>query len=134
FAGEPPALPEVEDSADSAPAPLSIVLSPNGALRGARRAFVDLHNDVTAADIALAAREGYAAIEHAKRYTTLGMGTDQGKTGNLAGSALLAAITGRSIAATGTTTSRPPCVPVAYGLLPGPEHGRLADPLRQLPM
>src|SRR2546425_623524 len=75
-AGEPPALPEVEDSADSAPAPLSIALPPNGALRGARRAFVDLHNDVTAADIALAAREGYAAIEHAKRYTTLGMGTD----------------------------------------------------------
>ena len=50
-----------------------------------RRAFVDLHNDVTAADIALAAREGYAVPEHLKRYTTLGMGTDQGKTGNLVG-------------------------------------------------
>ena len=63
-----------------------------------RRAFVDLHNDVTAADIALAAREGYAVPEHLKRYTTLGMGTDQGKTGNLAGLALLAAATGQSLA------------------------------------
>ena len=132
--GEPPALPEVEDSADSAPAPLSIALSTNRALQGARRAFVDLHNDVTAADIALAAREGYGAVEHAKRYTTLGMGTDQGKTGNLPALALLAAMTGRGIAATGTTTSRPPYVPVAYGLLAGRERGRLADPVRITPM
>src|SRR5581483_10831723 len=50
-----------------------------------RRTFVDLHNDVTAADIALAAREGFQSIEHVKRYTTLGMGTDQGKTGNITG-------------------------------------------------
>ena len=132
--GEPPALPEVADSAESAPAPLSVVLSANGALRGARRAFVDLHNDVTAADIALAAREGYAGIEHAKRYTTLGMGADQGKTGNIAGLALLAALTGRGIAETGTTTFRPPYVPVAYGLLAGRERGRLADPVRVTPM
>ncbi len=55
---------------------------------------------MTAADIALAAREGYAASEHLKRYTTLGMGTDQGKTGNIAGLALLAAMTGRGIAET----------------------------------
>jgi len=131
FAGsEPPAMPEVEDSEESPPAPLSVVLS----RRGARRAFVDLHNDVTAADIALAAREGYGAIEHLKRYTTLGMGTDQGKTGNLPGLALLAAMTGQSIAATGTTTYRPPYVPVAYGLLAGRERGRLADPARITPM
>src|SRR5260370_28085277 len=62
------------------------------------------------------------------------MGTDQGKTGNLAGSALLAAMTGRSAAATGTTTARPPYVPVTYGLLAGREHGRLADPVRLTPM
>ena len=75
-----------------------------------RRAFVDLHNDVTAADIALAAREGYADPEHTKRYTTLGMGTDQGKTGNLAGLTLLAAATGRTSRRYGPTTFRPPYV------------------------
>jgi sarcosine oxidase subunit alpha len=128
---ETPALPEVEDSAEGAPAPLSAVM---GTQRGARRAFVDLHNDVTAADIALAAQEGYTAIEHAKRYTTLGMGTDQGKTGNLPALALLAAVTGRGIAQTGTTTFRPPYVPVAYGLLAGRERGHLADPVRVTPM
>jgi sarcosine oxidase subunit alpha len=99
-----------------------------------RRAFVDLHNDVTAADIALAAREGYAVPEHLKRYTTLGMGTDQGKTGNLAGLALLAAATGQSLAATAPTTFRPPYAPVSYGLLAGRERGLLADPVRVTPM
>ncbi len=132
--GEPPALPNTEDSAEAAPAPLSPLLSRKGARRAARHAFVDLHNDVSAADIALAAREGYGAIEHVKRYTTLGMGTDQGKTGNLAGLALVAAMTGRSVAATGTTTFRPPYVPVAYGLLAGRERGPLADPMRVTPM
>jgi sarcosine oxidase, subunit alpha len=99
-----------------------------------RRAFVDLHNDVTAADIVLAAREGYAVPEHLKRYTTLGMGTDQGKTGNLAGLALLAAATGQSLAATAPTTFRPPYAPVSYGLLAGRERGLLADPVRLTPM
>ncbi|MGD9614086.1 MAG: sarcosine oxidase subunit alpha family protein [Alphaproteobacteria bacterium] len=99
-----------------------------------RRAFVDLHNDVTAADIVLAAREGYAVPEHVKRYTTLGMGTDQGKTGNLSGLALLAAATGRSLATTAPTTFRPPYAPVSYGLLAGRERGRLADPVRVTPM
>ena len=88
-----PALPSVDDAVEAAPAPLTSVFP----RRGARRAFVDLHNDVTAADIALAAREGYGAVEHMKRYTTLGMGTDQGKTGNIAGLALLAALTGRGM-------------------------------------
>jgi sarcosine oxidase subunit alpha len=102
--------------------------------RAARRAFVDLQTDVTAADIALAAREGYEAPEHMKRYTTLGMGPDQGKTGNLAGLALLAAATGGNLAQSAPTTFRPPYVPVAYGLLAGRERGRLADPQRVTPM
>jgi sarcosine oxidase subunit alpha len=101
---------------------------------GAPRSFVDLHNDVTAADIALAAREGFAAIEHVKRYTTLGMGTDQGRTGNLVGAALLSAAVGRSLAETGTTTFRPPTVPVTFGLLAGRERGALSDPVRLTPM
>jgi len=128
--GEPVAPTDAGDPAEAAPGPIVLPLS----RRAARRAFVDLHNDVTAADIALAAGEGYSAIEHLKRYTTLGMGTDQGKTGNLAGLALLAAATGRPIAAAGTTTFRPPYVPVAYGLLAGREHGLFANPLRLTPM
>jgi len=128
--GEMSALPAPGDGVEAAPAPLSPVFP----RKGARRAFVDLHNDVTAADIALAAREGYGAVEHMKRYTTLGMGADQGKTGNIAALALLAALTGRGIDQTGTTTFRPPYVPVAYGLLAGREHGRLADPVRVTPM
>ena len=99
-----------------------------------RQAFVDLHNDVTAADIALAAREGFIASEHVKRYTTLGMGTDQGKTGNVAGLALLAAMTGRDIGETAPTTFRPPYVPVAFGALAGRARGRLAEPVRVTPM
>jgi sarcosine oxidase subunit alpha len=99
-----------------------------------RRAFVDLHNDVTAADIALAAREGFQSIEHVKRYTTLGMGTDQGRTGNLVGAALLSAAVGRSLAETGTTNFRPPTVPVTFGALAGRERGVLSDPARVTPM
>ena len=129
--GAAPPFPGSEDGEGEMPsAPISIVVP----RRGMRRAFVDLHNDVTAADIALAAREGYADPEHAKRYTTLGMGTDQGKTGNLSGLALLAAATGQTLAATAPTTYRPPFVPVSYGLLAGRERGRLADPVRVTPM
>jgi sarcosine oxidase subunit alpha len=129
--GEPVAMPAVaDDDAPSGQAPLSCRLP----RRAARRAFVDLHNDVTAADIALAVREGYSATEHLKRYTTLGMGTDQGKTGNVAGLALLAAATGRSLGGTAPTTFRPPYVPVSYGVLAGRERGRLADPVRITPM
>jgi sarcosine oxidase subunit alpha len=96
--------------------------------------FVDLHNDVTAADIGLAAREGFTAIEHVKRWTTLGMGTDQGKTGNVPGLALLSREVGRAIADIGTTTFRPPFVPVSFGLLAGRERGPLFDPIRRSPL
>ena len=99
-----------------------------------RKSFVDLHNDVTAADIALAAREGFTAIEHVKRWTTLGMGLDQGKIGNVTGLALLSQQIGRAIAETGTTNFRPPYVPVGFGLLAGRERGRFYDPVRVTPM
>jgi sarcosine oxidase subunit alpha len=128
FGSETPAMPEPR-SAD-APYPLWLVPSAD---RG-RRSFVDLHNDVTAADIALAAREGFTAIEHVKRWTTLGMGTDQGKTGNVTGLALLSQQLGRTIAETGTTTFRPPYVPVGFGLIAGRERGALFDPVRLTPM
>ena len=87
-------------------------------------AFVDFQNDVTVKDVALAAREGFRAVEHMKRYTTLGMATDQGKTGGVAGLAVLAELTGRAIAETGTTTFRPPYVPVPIAALGGRRRRR----------
>lgn len=83
------------------------------------KAFVDFQHDVTDSDIALAAREGFVSVEHLKRYTTLGMATDQGKTSQLNGHALLAAATGKSISEAGTVMSRPPYLPIAIGALAG---------------
>jgi len=96
-----------------------------------KKAFVDFQHDVTDADIALAAREGFRSIEHLKRYTTLGMGTDQGKTGQLNGHALMAAATGKSIAEAGTVLSRPPYLPVAIGALAGHHRGEHFRPVRR---
>ncbi|MEO0388429.1 MAG: glycine cleavage T C-terminal barrel domain-containing protein, partial [Pseudomonadota bacterium] len=84
---------------------------------GRGRAFVDLQNDVTTKDIVQSAAENFRSVEHLKRYTTLGMATDQGKTSNINGLALLAAATGRTIDETGTTTFRPPYTPVSVGAL-----------------
>ena len=92
--------------------------------------FVDLQNDVTVADIALAAREGYQSVEHLKRYTTLGMGTDQGKLSNIVGLALLAGELELPIAQVGTTTFRPPYTPVTLGAVAGHETGADIEPTR----
>ena len=97
------------------------------------KAFVDLQHDVTADDVALAAREGFRSVELLKRYTTLGMATDQGKTANLNGLAIMAALTGASIPETGTTVYRPPYVPVAIGALAGPHRGKAFRPVRLTP-
>ena len=96
-------------------------------------AFVDLQNDVTAKDVKLAHAEGYRAVELLKRYTTLGMATDQGKTSNMAGLAIMAHLTGRSIAETGVTVFRPPYTPVAIGALAGHHRGRDFKPTRPTP-
>jgi sarcosine oxidase subunit alpha len=92
--------------------------------------FVDLQNDVTVSDIALAVREGYESVEHLKRYTTLGMGTDQGKSSNIVGLALLAEQLDRPIPAVGTTTFRPPYTPLTLGALPGEDAGPHVEPTR----
>jgi sarcosine oxidase subunit alpha len=106
-----------------------------GALPGTRyKRFVDLQSDVTDADIALAVREGYRSVEHVKRYTTLGMGTDQGKTSNTGGFAHVAAALEVDIASVGTTTFRPPYVPIALGALAGAEGGRHFMANRRTPM
>lgn len=96
--------------------------------------FLDQQNDVTVADVQLAAREGYRSVEHAKRYTTLGMATDQGKTGNIPGHAILSAALGQTIPQTGTTTFRPPYSPVTMGALAGRAVGEFFDPIRRTPM
>ncbi len=97
------------------------------------RQWLDLQNDVTVKDVALAARENYSSVEHLKRYTTLGMATDQGKTSNVNGLALLAEFTGREIARVGTTTFRPPYAPTTLGAFAGLRHGTLYAPWRRLP-
>jgi len=103
-----------------------------GTRRGKR--FVDLQNDVTAEDVALAEREGYHSVEHLKRYTTLGMGTDQGRTSNVNGLAILAGLRGTDIPNVGTTTFRPPFVPVTLGGVTAREVGADLAPLRLSPM
>lgn len=102
--------------------------------RGGDKAFVDLQHDVTLRDLALAVREGYDAVEHAKRYTTTGMGIDQGKVGNVVAYAWLARLTQRRVGQVGTTTFRPPFVPVGFGALAGREVGPLFDPIKRTPM
>jgi sarcosine oxidase subunit alpha len=94
------------------------------------KCFVDLQNDVTVNDIALSARENYQSIEHLKRYTTLGMGTDQGKTSNVIGLALMAQLLDVPIPKVGTTTFRPPYTPVTLGAIPGHEVGPHVEPTR----
>ncbi|HKP25361.1 MAG TPA: FAD-dependent oxidoreductase [Dongiaceae bacterium] len=98
-----------------------------------KRVWIDLQNDVTADDIGLAVRENFAAVEHLKRYTTIGMGTDQGKTSNVNALAVLAAGTARKIADLGATTFRPPFVPVSMATVAGSERGQLQAPIRRLP-
>ena len=90
---------------------------------GKGKAFVDLQNDVTASDVRLAQREGFESVEHLKRYTTLGMAADQGKTSNLNGLAILAEARGLPIPAVGTTRFRPPYNPVSLGALAGRARG-----------
>jgi sarcosine oxidase subunit alpha len=95
--------------------------------------FVDLQNDVTAGDVALAARENYRSVEHLKRYTTTGMGTDQGKTSNITALILMGEYIGQDPAQIGTTRFRPPFAPVTLGAIAGRRVGRLYRPLKRLP-
>lgn len=130
FTGSQPSLPASEAPCAGAHVPLwKVPLSG----KQAKTAFVDQQNDVTAADIALAHREGFRAVEHLKRYTTLGMATDQGKTSNLPGLAIMGELTGRGIARTGTTMFRPPASPIAIGALAGPHRGPQFRPTRRTP-
>ncbi len=133
FTGAAPDLPAVEEPAEAPPRTLWIAPGRGRYVHGTKH-FVDFQNDVTAADVELAAREGYESVEHAKRYTTLGMATDQGKTSNVVGLAILADALGAAISQVGVTTFRPPWRPVALGAVAGAATGPLFKPLRRTPM
>ena len=119
------ARPEAED------APYAI--APLWAVEGKGRKWLDFQNDVTVKDVRLAVQENYASVEHMKRYTTQGMATDQGKSSNVAALAVLADATGRGIAATGTTTFRPPYVPVSIAAMGAGAQGAGFAPQRLTP-
>ena len=104
-----------------------------GVPSGKNRAWVDLQNDVTAKDIKLANQEGFKSVEHVKRYTTLGMATDQGKTANVLGIGIMADNMGQTMEQTGTTIFRPPYSPVAIGAFAGRRRGMEFYPTRYTP-
>ncbi|TDV33829.1 heterotetrameric sarcosine oxidase alpha subunit [Paraburkholderia caballeronis] len=119
-----------DETAEAPLMPLWLVGDGKLAARGPKQ-FVDFQNDVSAADIFLAAREGFESVEHVKRYTAMGFGTDQGKLGNINGMAILAGALGRTISDTGTTTFRPNYTPVTFGAFAGRELGDKFDPVRK---
>ncbi|MET0170020.1 MAG: 2Fe-2S iron-sulfur cluster-binding protein, partial [Aliihoeflea sp.] len=118
-----------EPDIEYAPAPV-FEIRPSGK---AGKSFVDFQHDVTASDIRLANREGFQSVEHLKRYTTLGMATDQGKTSNVPGLAIMAAARGIPISQAGTTRFRPPFSAVSIGSLAADTHGHF-KPERLTPM
>jgi len=119
--------------ADTALPEIETVAQAPGYHDGRGPAFVDLQNDVTRADLELALREGYSHVELAKRYTTLGMGTDQGKTSWSNAILEISRITGKDPTDTGHTTFRPPSSPVSLGALAGADRGQHLAPLRHTP-
>jgi len=100
---------------------------------GIERKWVDLQNDVTVKDIELAYKENFRSVEHLKRYTTLGMGTDQGKTSNVTGLAILADLSNKAIPDVGTTIFRPPYIPVSLDAFVGSSQAKQFKPLRLTP-
>lgn len=120
-------------AAEQRPGPIHATLwsiSQNGAPDA--QAWVDFQNDVTAGDIALAARENFRSVEHLKRYTTLGMASDQGKTSNVNGIGILGDLLGKPIEAIGTTKFRPPYDPTPFGVFAGHRVGDGLRPRRHL--
>jgi sarcosine oxidase subunit alpha len=92
--------------------------------------FVDLERDVTVADVRRALGTGMRSVEHVKRFTTIGTGSDQGKTAGVNETAIIAAQLGQPVGAVGVTTFRPPYAPISFGLMAGRNRGDLFDPIR----
>ena len=114
---------------------LPVWIMPQGAGPELRqKMWLDYQNDVKVSDVQLAAREGYESVEHTKRYTTLGMATDQGKLSNINGLAVLSDALGADIPQVGTTTFRPPYTPISFGAIAGEARAETFQPLRRTPM
>jgi len=112
----------------------NIWLLPSNKPIGKTKSFVDFQNDATAKDIKLALREGFRSIEHVKRYTTTGMGTDQGKLGNMHALGIISDTSGVKMSDLGTTTFRPPYTPLTFGTIVGRNVGEFFDIFRKTPM
>lgn len=102
--------------------------------QGSKKHFHEPHNDSTVADIALAQREGYQSVEHLKRYTTTGMGIDQGKTTNVNALTMMAKLRNKLISEVGTTTFRPPYTTLSFGAIAGQNRRELFLQKRTSPM
>ena len=112
----------------------NIWLLPSDKVLGKTKPFVDYQNDATAKDIKLALREGFRSIEHVKRYTTTGMGTDQGKLGNMHALGIISETAGAKMGELGTTTFRPPYTPLTFGTIVGRNVGDYFDIFRKTPL
>ncbi len=123
--GALPELPQAEDA--------PVAQKPFWYVQGCSRAWLDQQNDVTVKDVKLSHQEGFRSVEHLKRYTTLGMATDQGKTSNIGGLAIMAELAGKSIPETGTTIFRPPYTPVPIATFAGRNTGKEFHPTRLTP-
>ena len=134
--GHTPKKASAPDAVSVDEAPLAQVwMMPQGAGKALRaKAWLDYQNDVKVSDVQLAAQEGFESVEHAKRYTTLGMATDQGKLSNINGLAILSDALDQPIPQTGTTTFRPPYTPISMGAIAGEARGDVFQPIRRTPM
>lgn len=125
--------PAAVDADEGAIAP--VWLMPQGASYALRsKTWLDFQNDVKVSDVQLAAQEGFESVEHAKRYTTLGMATDQGKLSNINGLAVLSDALHAAIPNVGTTTFRPPYTPISMAAIAGAARDEIFQPLRKTPM
>ncbi|MDX8352287.1 sarcosine oxidase subunit alpha family protein [Cognatiyoonia sp. IB215182] len=127
---------QAPDGQDAGEGPMAPVwLMPQGAAHALRsKAWLDFQNDVKVSDVQLAAQEGFESVEHAKRYTTLGMATDQGKLSNINGLAVLSQSLNDEIPNVGTTTFRPPYTPISMGSIAGVARDELFQPIRKTPI
>jgi len=112
----------------------NIWLLPSNKPLGKTKPFLDFQNDSTAKDVKLALREGFKSIEHVKRYTTTGMGTDQGKLSNMHALGIIAEAAVVNMGELGTTTFRPPYTPLTFGAIVGRNVGEFFDITRKTPM
>ncbi|MFF4573958.1 sarcosine oxidase subunit delta family protein [Streptomyces sp. NPDC001410] len=125
YTAKTPALPTVAAQPHTPPMQVFTVPTATGAPR-----FVDLQRDVTVDDLARATGAGLRSVEHTKRYTTAGTANDQGRTGGVLASGVVAELLGVDVSALGLPTFRPPYTPVSFATLAGRDRGALHDPIR----